>query len=544
MNTSPRYNPLAHADVCLLLEGTFPYVRGGVSTWVRQLIEGMPHLSFSIVYLGADSEANSEPVYSLPDNVVHLETHFLLDPLSAKPAVPLTKKLAQGLTRMLGSEKSACPDSTRFEQSDCLHARLHEEQGKLDSSIGGGFARLLCGDNPITADELETHGAAWDSIRAQYAKAPEGLDFNHYFWSVRSMHTPLFKLSDIALRPPIADVYHSVSTGYAGYLGALIKQRLNVPFIISEHGIYTKERELDLAQVDWIPEGYDPFKVGLNDNMSYLRGLWIRFFRSLGRMAYASANEVFTLYEGNRQRQVADGADENNLHIIPNGVDIARYAKARRPEGAPVPQVIVLIGRVVPIKDIKTFIRTMQIVHASMPEVEGWLYGPEDEDEAYTRECRDLINSLGLAGVVKFKGFENPENIFPEVGLSVLSSVSEGQPLVILEGFAAGIPAVTTDVGSCRELICGISESDKALGESGEIVPIANPQALAVAAMRLLRSRQLWDEASRCAIARVEQYYSDTGMIQRYEKVYQHYRSSVESETACNELQLNNGRAA
>lgn len=346
------------------------------------------------------------------------------------------------------------------------------------------------------------------------------------------MHTPLFTLSRIASNAPIADVYHSVSTGYAGYLGSLIKQRLDARFIISEHGIYTKERELDLAQVDWIPEDYDPFQVGLTDNMSYLRSLWIRFFGSLGRMAYTSASEVFTLYDGNRQRQIIDGADEENLHIIPNGVDIARYAKVRRPEGASVPPVIVLIGRVVPIKDIKTFIRTMQIVHASMPDVEGWLYGPEDEDVSYTRECRDLINSLGLAGVVKFKGFENPELIFPQVGLSVLSSVSEGQPLVVLEGFAAGIPAVTTDVGSCRELVCGIDEDDKALGCAGEVVPIANPEALASASMRLLLSEQLWQSASRSAIKRVERYYSDVDMISRYEQVYAQHRAAVNSQRA------------
>ena len=48
MNQSPRYNPSQHANVCLLLEGTYPYIRGGVSTWVRQLIEGMPEARFSL----------------------------------------------------------------------------------------------------------------------------------------------------------------------------------------------------------------------------------------------------------------------------------------------------------------------------------------------------------------------------------------------------------------------------------------------------------------------------------------------------------------
>ena len=79
MSDSETEMTTPHANVCLLLEGTFPYVRGGVSTWVKQMIEGMPHLSFSIIYLGADRETQGEPSYELPANVVHLEAHFLLD---------------------------------------------------------------------------------------------------------------------------------------------------------------------------------------------------------------------------------------------------------------------------------------------------------------------------------------------------------------------------------------------------------------------------------------------------------------------------------
>src|SRR5690348_5925935 len=38
---------MSRADVCLLLEGTYPFVRGGVSAWVHQFIGGLPELSFS-----------------------------------------------------------------------------------------------------------------------------------------------------------------------------------------------------------------------------------------------------------------------------------------------------------------------------------------------------------------------------------------------------------------------------------------------------------------------------------------------------------------
>ena len=516
--TSTDVNTSApEANICLLLEGTFPFVRGGVSTWVKQIIEGLPHLTFSIIYLGAESTTLGEPAYSLPDNVVHLETHFLIESKSVNDDHAQWTQRVKTFVHKLATRDIK---SSQFYANNLLHTQLRNTEGALKKSVVHDFSALLTDKHALTEKDLNEDARAWETIREKYHDAPEGLDFNHFFWTIRSMHAPLFVLSDIARNAPVADVYHSVSTGYAGFLGSMLHSATGKPFIISEHGIYTKERELDLAQVDWIPEADDPYKVGLNDNMNYLRSVWIRFFFSLGRMSYSSANRIFTLFEGNRQRQIADGADEDRLSIIPNGVDVSRFARVRRDTDAPIPPVLALIGRVVPIKDIKTFIRAMQIIHSEMPDAQGWLYGPEDEDEEYAKECRMLVDSLGLNDVVKFKGFGKPDDIFPGIGLTVLTSVSEGQPLVVLEGFAAGIPAVTTDVGSCRELIEGVSEADILLGRSGSVVPIANAELFAKDAVALLSDATAWRSASEAAIARVERFYDEKIMIERYQQVY------------------------
>ena len=344
------------------------------------------------------------------------------------------------------------------------------------------------------------------------------------------MHDPLFTLAGIARQAPQARLYHSVSTGYAGFLGALLQSKTGTPYIISEHGIYTKERELDLAQVDWIPEDLDPFKVGLNDNMSYLRQVWIRFFRSLGKMSYATASDIFTLYEGNRLRQISDGAPADRLTIIPNGINVKRFSEVRVNPNQNPPPVIGLIGRVVPIKDIKLFIRSMRIIRTQLPDVQGWLIGPQAEDPGYTEECKQLVQSLDLGDCIKFKGFQSPEEMLPQMGLNVLTSVSEGQPLVILEGYAAGIPTVTTNVGSCTELVFGTDEADRALGASGAVVPIADPAAFAEAVIHLLTDRQAWRDASAAAVARVERYYDDVDMIERYAQVYARHWASASTQ--------------
>ena len=532
------HDPDVTVDVCLILEGTWPYVRGGVSSWVAQLIGSLPELDFSVIYLGAVAGEHDAPAYPIPRNVRHVERHFLLEGEAAP-----TAERANGAIGRLGAafdvrarrrEREA--EAARFAENGALHDRLRAADAAsrpivaADATIGERFAELSSGPAPITAAMLARHGLSWETIREKYGEAPPGLDFNHFFWTVRGMHAPLFTLGRIAASPPPARVYHSVSTGYAGWLGAMLKSRTGAAYLISEHGIYTKERELDLAQVSWIPDEADPFGVGLDEGMGYLRRVWIRFFRSLGRMSYASADRVFTLHEGNRRRQLADGAPEATLAIIPNGVDVARFAAVRRAPGAPVPPVLALIGRVVPIKDIKTFVRAMRIVRARVPDAEGWLVGPEDEDPAYTEECRRLVASLDLEGVVKFLGFGKPEAIFPRIGLNVLSSVSEGQPLTVLEGFAAGVPALTTDVGCCRELVEGEGEADRALGVAGAVVPIASPGRFAEAAIALLEDPLAWARASAAAVARVESRYDERDMIRRYREVY--VRAVAESTSA------------
>ncbi len=457
MSISPKYHPDSHANICLLLEGTYPYIRGGVSSWVKQLIEGMPELTFSIVFLGGKADDYDKPAYDIPDNVLHIETHFLLNDTETRPE---KKKFWKRK-----SDKAAL-----FQRSHQLHDELRATDSSLDQEVVRDFTALLSGNTPLSSSDLYHSEEAWETIRSKYIEAPEGLDFNHYFWTVRTMHGPLFTLAEIVKSAPSADVYHSVSTGYAGYLGAMLHSRTRKPFYVTEHGIYTKEREIDLAHVEWIPDELDPYRVGLDDSMSFLRQTWVRFFRSLGRMTYSSADHVYTLFEGNRLRQIEDGADSTRLTIIPNGVNVSELRTIRRPANAPVPPVLALIGRLVPIKDVKTFIRGMRIVCAKVPDAQGWLVGPEDEDPNYVAECRALVQSFGLEDSVKFLGFQNVKDILPQIGVTVLTSISEGQPLTTLEGFAAGIPAITTDVGGCAELIHGTPMEEKKIGSAGAVI--------------------------------------------------------------------------
>ncbi|MDR6490849.1 glycosyltransferase involved in cell wall biosynthesis [Paraburkholderia terricola] len=501
----------ADADVCLLLEGTFPYVRGGVSSWVNDMIRSYPELRFSIVFVGSRQEDYEGAAYALPDNVVHFEAHYLYE-------AALADKEAS---------REIPGDAQAFARSAALHDAWRNggsnPGSNLASSPGALMADMvqLIGDHgPLNEEQFLSSRAAWDFIVDQYHRYCTDPSFTDYFWTVRIMHKPLWQLARVAEQLPPAKMYHTVSTGYAGFLGALLHYRSGRPLLVSEHGIYTKERKIDLLQSQWIRDNRGAFERDIS-RISYFRELWVRFFEALGKLAYDAADDIVALYETNRQRQIADGAQASRTRNIPNGVDVEALAPLVAQRVARARKVVALIGRVVPIKDIKTFIRALFIASRTMPDIEGWIVGPQEEDPAYALECRALVQSLGLAANVKFLGFQRIDEILPQVDVIALTSISEALPLVVLEGFAAGVPAITTDVGSCRQLIEGYGDDDRALGSAGSVVPIANPAAFAQAVLDLLGDEPRWLAAQQAGLARVRRFYTKKQMIDQYRVLYE-----------------------
>ncbi len=500
--------PRAEAvDVLLLLEGTFPYVSGGVSSWVNQIIRGFPDIRFGAIFIGSRREDYGPMRYELPANLVHLETIFIHDDevfdtrFADKKPTRIAREVMANVERMhdLFDEQIDHP------QCPHLFAELLDEARpgkKLDRAI-----------------YLRSH-ESWEFIKKSYRRKSTDPSFVDYFWTARTLHAPFWALSAAADRAPRARLYHAVSTGYAGILGVILKHRQKRPFILSEHGIYVKERKIDLYQAQWIKDNRNTFERNPSE-ISYYRQLWIRFFEHLGYLTYQSADDIVALYEANRLRQLQDGAPESRTRNIPNGIPVEKFRALRHPPEAAIPPVLCLIGRVVPIKDIKTFIRAMRKISTHLPQAEAWIAGPTDEDPGYVEECQELVRFLGLEDKVKFLGFQQMTELLPKVGIVVLSSISEALPLVLLEGYAAGIPALATDVGSCRQLIEGLPGEDAALGTSGRIVRIADPEMMADAALELLTNPAAWQAASQSAIRRVEKYYTQELLFAQYLELYE-----------------------
>jgi glycosyltransferase involved in cell wall biosynthesis len=514
----------AVADVCLLVEGTYPYVAGGVSAWVHDIINGHPDLRFSIFNIGAHAGAYGPPAYVLPRQVTHLHQIYCRE-LEPTPRFGPARARLDGEIRALRAR-----GSPRAGPSRVLRAlrRLDLEPGVVDDRL---LEDLTCGD--LSVGDL-LHGRETFEVLAEIAAetAPRA-PFLDVFWHMRAIYAPILRL--LAAATPPARCFHAVSTGYAGLCGAAFSLRSGRPLIVTEHGIYARERGMDLARASWIndqEESADAIPVGATP--SPLRGLWARSFRALSQVAYHRASRIVTLSEANRTRQIADGAPAGKISIVPNGVDVpaldegdegdasdggdaGRERAATRDERSALR--VGFVGRVVPIKDVVSFIRACHLAMANVA-LDVRIIGPAGEDAAYARRCVVLVEALGRASSVTFVGPRPPHLIYADLDVVVLTSFSEGQPLVILEAYAAGLPVVATDVGACREMIEGRSVADRLLGPSGFVTRVGTPSETAAALVRLARDPPLRRRLGQAGRRRVRAFYRRASMLESYRDLY------------------------
>ena len=177
------------------------------------------------------------------------------------------------------------------------------------------------------------------------------------------------------------------------------------------------------------------------------------------------------------------------------------------------------VGRVVPIKDVINFIQACNLAMADVA-LDVRIIGPIGEDPAYVRRCLTLVETLGLASSIVFTGPQPAHLIYSDLDVVVLTSFSEGQPLVILEAYAAGLPVIATDVGACREMIQGRSAPDRLLGSSGFVTRVGTASETAAALVRLARDRPLGRRLGMAGRKRVLSFYRRRDMIESYRGLY------------------------
>ena len=89
--------------VCLILEGCYPYVRGGVSTWAHEYIKSNPNIDFVIWTVHSDRKHATKALYELPNNVVEMREIFLEDAYTKKIASKRDEKKCKKIVEALST---------------------------------------------------------------------------------------------------------------------------------------------------------------------------------------------------------------------------------------------------------------------------------------------------------------------------------------------------------------------------------------------------------------------------------------------------------
>jgi glycosyltransferase involved in cell wall biosynthesis len=478
------------ADVCLIVEGCYPYVPGGVSAWIDWLMRSQPETTFSVVALWP-KPMGLKSRYPAPPNLTSLH-HLYLQQFGAKPVSrgrlpPGIERLGEALTRLMTKGGAA--------------------------ELGEVMADLTVIRRQMSIERLFNSPAAWQLVQDMYRREMPNGSFLNYFWAWRALLGGLMAVLEFPL--PKAKVYHTISTGYAGVFAARAHLETGKPALLTEHGIYTNERRIELLMADWVGDTIDKGH-DLQDPRVDLRDLWIQAFEAYARTCYEACNTVVTLYRDNQNPQRLLGASEEKLKVIANGIDLKRFAAVDAATSAMRPT-MALIGRVVPIKDVKTFIEAAYLTSLRVPNLRAWIIGPTDEDPEYHKECTALVAEHKLENTVLFTGPVNIVDYLPQIHVMVLTSLSESQPLVVLEAGAAGIPFVSTDVGSCREIIEGQGDG---FGPGGAITHLAAADEIAAACERLLLDSDWRARAGTALKARVSTHYTSDKAAAAYHDLY------------------------
>ena len=231
-----------------------------------------------------------------------------------------------------------------------------------------------------------------------------------------------------------------------------------------------------------------------------------RLYLELERAAAHWCGTIVTVGAFERDAGLEAGIGRREQYVVvPNGIDVDRFALPRKP----VPGRVLMVGRFAPPKRHDLAVEAIVRVRRSHPEAELHLVG----DGPSRGEVERQVDRLGAHDAVRLLGSRTdiPE-LLAEAACVVLASDYEGAPLSVLEAMAAGVPVVASRVAGIPELVVD--------GESGILVEPGSADALAGALDGLLGDPARAAAIGEAGRARARAEYSRERMAADLTAVY------------------------
>lgn len=499
---------LPEVDVAIVMESTYPYLKGGVSAVVHDIISHNPDLTFGIIHIAWDSKAPSTDLYGMPSNVHWVDVLYL--------SLEDTKE----------EFRRALEDKADSEQVAAVLRALKatmagDHQPMLDLYVEG--------INPKTRSwRVWPTLAHRDLMDAAVAAAghTDDITLGELFWMVRDFYSLAFALLD-RVNPP-AKVYHAHTTGYASLVAATAAIQNEGKFFLTEHNLYVRdtvnallEREMNLP-------------VTMRSHRELAKNtferFWTRWWVELGALLYTEAAHITYLYPHAIEEAQDLAGDRAKSEILPNGIvwEEFHYGRTRRKEAneglwEKKHWRLACIARVVPIKGIIELIDAVKIlVDRGVSNIKVDVLGPTEHVPEYYRQCLAHIEKLGLEDHVVLRGTVNVRDVLHDYDALVLASYNEGQPIVVLESMVIGLPILGTLVGGMDQLVTDVlhDKSGEVIGPCGELVEPGDSKGLADMMVRLTQNPDVYLKWHDNSLARIRTIFLMAQVMARYNAIY------------------------
>ena len=503
-------------DVAIVMESTYPYLKGGVSAVVHDIITGNPDLSFGIIHIAWSSTSPLTDLYHMPDNVAWVRVLYLSMEEHEEFLRTRPQDLRMGRRgRRALAERLVAALRSLAEDADC---------GPVWDLIADGMAAstrryplwALLG----TREFMEVYRDSMPNL---------GMSMADLFWSLRDFFSLAYAVLSETM--PRAAVYHAHTTGYAALLAANAAREHGTSYLLTEHNLYVRDTVntlLDRRMDQTVTlTDYRFFDVTSRERM------WMAWWLEMGRMCYPGAYATTYLYPAAIEEARALGGDPSKAVVIPNGIvteefDAAFAAQREKTRGIRAEGAdshlwrLVYIARVVPIKGLMDLIESIRILRERGLSIHLDVCGPTEHVPEYYERCCARIAELGLEDAITIRGTVKVRQCLTEFDLFLLPSYNEGLPVVSLETMGAGIPTVSTDVGAVRTVVEDeiVGPDSRVWGPCGLVIVPGDPEIMADGVERIIRDIDLYEQLSLAARGRVEAAYDLHRVNAAYNDLY------------------------